>query len=251
MASGARRPDENVSAELKSAPPTEQRHIPAGGFRRNVSDVGVSTDTIPTGLRSGSAALNYQETSNGIPNPPGEPYFASSPLSSSPPKAFAPSSPRPRSSSQPVPPQSKTVAFDLGSRTSSPSAIDPEQASRIPPDRGYETDDSDSTLDDSDRHHYRRPHDVDRDRDRDRDRRSSKTYPPTPVPSSSRHHRSKKTSSRNKYQSDSESTVDLPERFDSKGRHKHEDPPDPFADLLGRFINGIESSSKKRRSTRH
>ncbi|KAK2762672.1 hypothetical protein FQN54_000846 [Arachnomyces sp. PD_36] len=247
MASGGRRADENVSAALMPAPPTEERHMPAGGFRSNVSGMGEPTNTLPTGLRSGSAAPDWG-TSNGISGSPEEEYPTSSPFASPPPKTPVPApSRRPRSSSQPVPPQSKTVAFDLGSQYSSPSSIhDPEPSSRY---AGYETDDSDSTLDDSDRHHYRRPHDLD-----DRHRPARSTYPPTPDPSSSRHHhhhRSTKHSSRDKHQSDSESTIDLPDRFDSQGRRKYDDPADRFEDALNRFVSGIESRSKKRRSTRH
>lgn len=240
MASGARRPDENVSASMMPAPSTAERHIPDGGLQGYVSDAREPTDTIFAGLRSGSAAPNSWETGKGVSNYPDELYLPSSPLGS-PPNV----SPRPRSSSQPVPVpiQSKTVAFDLGSRTSSP-----EPLSNHPADHGYESDDSDSTLEhsDRDRSHYRRH------RSNGRHHPSSSTYPPNPVPSTSKHHRSSKGSARDRYQSDSESTVDLPDRFDSADRHKRDDDPaEKIESLLNRFIGGGESKNRKRRSTRH
>lgn len=241
MASGARRADENVSAALMPAPPTEEHHKPAGGSRHNVSRKGELADTRHIGLRRGSTMPNYWGTGVEAPRSP-ENHAAASPLNSPPLQNTFSLAPRPRSSSQPVPPQSKTVAFDLGSRASSPSG-ESELTSRHAADRGYETDDSDSTLDDSsrDRSRYRRYPISDR-------HRPSSTYSPDPTSSASKRHRSSREPARDERHSDSESTIELPERFDSHGRRKHEDPLENF---LGRFINGVESSSRKRRSKIH
>lgn len=243
MASGARRGDDIVSAPMMPAPSTEERHIPAGGLQGYVSDVGKPTNTVFAGLKSGSTASNPWGTSRGLASSPDDTSLVSSPLASAPPNSSTPTPSRPRSSSQPVPPQSKSVAFDLGSRDSTSGSLgDPEPSSPYhAADHGYETDDSDSTLDDS----YRR---------QDRRHRSSgrhrSTYPPTPAASSSRHHRSTKSSNRDRRQSDSDSTVDLPARFDSEGGRKYDDPADKIEGFLNRLVNGAESS-RKRRSTRH
>ena len=211
-----------------------------------------------TGLRSGSGAPNFEGTGARGPTSPREANLAPGPSErrASSPDAHVSKSNRPRSASQPTSSQPKTVAFDLGSRCSSPTSLtDNEQPSHPVADRGYETDDSDSTLDDSDRHRHRHRH-RHRRHPNDRHHPSSSTYPPTPVPSSSskpRHNRyqSVKDSTRDNYNSDSESTVDLPARFDTHGHRKHDDPlVERFEDLLGRFINGIESSSRRSRGRR-
>ncbi|OQE42121.1 hypothetical protein PENCOP_c004G06414 [Penicillium coprophilum] len=134
-----------------------------------------------------------------------------------------------RSTSQP-PQVSKSVAFDL---TNSPR------------DPGYETDDSDSTVERySPSHRRARNHSRDRDRDNHHHRRhrsSSVPYPPMPHPSpaSNRHHppasKLHKRKDHNKFsESESDSTVDLPSRFDEQGRLLPDRDPavEKFEDLV-------------------
>ncbi|KAJ5218374.1 uncharacterized protein N7498_000473 [Penicillium cinerascens] len=117
----------------------------------------------------------------------------------------------PRSGSQPAP-SSKSVAFDLT----------PE------PDRGYETDDSDSTIHSS----SRRPH-------YSRRRSSSVPYsPPAPARSREYRHHSKHSQGQHHPESESDSTIDLPDRFDSHGRliTETEDPAvEKIEDLIKKF----------------
>ncbi|OQE19732.1 hypothetical protein PENFLA_c018G08406 [Penicillium flavigenum] len=149
-----------------------------------------------------------------------------------------------RSSSQP-PQVSKSVAFDL---------------TEPPRDPGYETDDSDSTVEPySSSHRGGRTHRRDQDRDRDhhhRRRSSSVPYPPMPYPSpaspdyysshpASSHHRHNPSASKSQEgrdqnkvsETDSDSTIDLPNRFDGQGRLLPERDPavDKFEDLVNRF----------------
>ncbi|KAJ5824485.1 hypothetical protein N7447_006825 [Penicillium robsamsonii] len=143
-----------------------------------------------------------------------------------------PTSPH-RSTSQP-PQAPKSVAFDL---TDSPQ------------DPGYETDDSDSTVERySYSHRGGRNHSRDRDRDshHDRHRRSSSVpYPPMPYPSpasSHRHHPSVPQPHEQRDQNkvsevESDSTIDLPSRFDEQGRLLPERDPavDKLEDLVNKF----------------
>ncbi|KAJ5788164.1 hypothetical protein N7457_003154 [Penicillium paradoxum] len=138
----------------------------------------------------------------------------------------------PRSTSQP-PQASKSVAFDL---TDSPQ------------DPGYETDDSDSTVEpysssyrDDREHHHDRDRDSHHHHHHHRRRRSSPVpHPPVPYPSSSfsnhhsssHHHPSSHKSherderERNRpSETDSDSTIDLPSRFDRQGRLLLEQEP--------------------------
>lgn len=144
-----------------------------------------------------------------------------------------------RSTSQP-PQVSKSVAFDL---TDSPH------------DPGYETDDSDSTVEPySSSHRGDRSHHRDRDHDshhHDRRRHSSSVpYPPMPHPSPAssrhRHHSSapkhREGRDQNKAsESESDSTIDLPNRFDGQGRLLPERDPavDKFEDLVNRFSKAL------------
>ncbi|OQD71689.1 hypothetical protein PENPOL_c001G02986 [Penicillium polonicum] len=139
-----------------------------------------------------------------------------------------------RSTSQP-PQVSKSVAFDL---TDSPR------------DPGYETDDSDSTIEPyssshrGDRNHHR---DQDHDSHHHRRRRSSSVpYPPMPHPSpASSHHRHHSPAPRHHEGRDqnkasgaeSDSTIDLPNRFDGQGRllPERDHAVDKFEDLVNRF----------------
>lgn len=122
----------------------------------------------------------------------------------------------PRSGSQPPPP--KSVTFNL-----TPEAEGNE-------DDGYNSDDSDSTIQSHSRpHHSRR-------------RSSSVPYAPMAPPQSReyRHHHSKQNPSghRQPSESESDSTVDLPDRFDSQGRllKEKEDPAlEKIEDLINKF----------------
>ncbi|KAJ5503033.1 hypothetical protein N7463_005907 [Penicillium fimorum] len=143
-----------------------------------------------------------------------------------------PTSPH-RSTSQP-PQASKSVAFDL---TNSPQ------------DPGYETDDSDSTVERySYSHRGGRNHSRDRGRDRHHDRRrrsSSVPHPPMPYPSPASSHRRHPSAPKPHERRDqnkvseveSDSTVDLPSRFDEQGRLLAERDPavDKFEDLVNKF----------------
>lgn len=146
-----------------------------------------------------------------------------------------PTSPH-RSTSQP-PQVSKSVAFAL---------TDPPQ------DPGYETDDSDSTVEPYSSSHrggknYRRDQDRDSHHHHHLRRSSSVPYPPMPYPSpaSPYHHRHHPSTpkhyegrDRNKVsEADSDSTIDLPNRFDGQGRLLPERDPavDKFEDLVNRF----------------
>ncbi|KAJ5605964.1 hypothetical protein N7510_008745 [Penicillium lagena] len=146
-----------------------------------------------------------------------------------------PSRRRSQSVSQPM--QSKSVSFDL----------DPETKS----DTGYETDDSDATIDghnDHHRHNHRRRH------HRHHRRRHSSSVPRSPMPypsSSSSHHHHHHSSSSSRHSSnaknqpenkssstDSDSTIDLPDRFDSQGRPlTQRGVEDPAAAKIEEMIN--------------
>ncbi|KAJ5964706.1 uncharacterized protein N7479_004582 [Penicillium vulpinum] len=142
----------------------------------------------------------------------------------------------PRSTSQP-PQVSKSVTFDL---TGSPQ------------DPGYETDESDSTIEPhSSSHRGHRSHRRDRDRHSHHHRHhhhrsSSVPRPPMPYPSTaSSHHRHHSSAprhheerDRNKVsESESDSTIDLPGRFDGQGRLLPERDPavEKFEDLVNKF----------------
>lgn len=97
-------------------------------------------------------------------------------------------------------------------------------------DQGYDTDDSDSTIQSRSRpHRPHRPH-----------RRRSSSVPYAPMPPT-RHHRnssSKNSDHRNPSDLESDSTIDLPDRFDSHGRllKEKEDPAiEKIEDLINKF----------------
>ncbi|KAJ5668905.1 hypothetical protein N7462_009975 [Penicillium macrosclerotiorum] len=129
-------------------------------------------------------------------------------------------------------PSSKSVAFDLS--PDSPRHQDP----------GYETDDSDSTIDS----YPARPR-------HNRRRSSSVPYPPMPHPRSNHHHHrhagsAASSASRHQHSShlsqgnrapeqDSDSTVstiELPDRFDEHGRRLPQRGDDPAADKIEELI---------------
>lgn len=118
-------------------------------------------------------------------------------------------------------PQSKSVAFDLSS----------EDGQQMDP--GYETDDSDSTIGSSSgvrRHGHRRHHSSS-------ESYSSRTESETQRMASEKKARS--NTSGKEIESDSDSTIDLPDRFDSQGRllPQHED--NMFAGGLDSLLRGI------------
>lgn len=125
----------------------------------------------------------------------------------------------PRPSNQPTPP--KSVAFDL--------SLDKDK------DPGYETDDSDSTIH-SAGHRSSHGH---------RRRRRSSSVPHTPMPHPrSREPRTSSTVSQKPSQgpykaseSESDSTIDLPDRFDAHGRLLTQKSDDPALEKFEDFIN--------------
>lgn len=102
-------------------------------------------------------------------------------------------------------------------------------------DRGYETDDSDSTIEDGHHSHRHR-----------RRRSSSVPHPPVsqsrspghyPSHAPSEHHSSTNLTPYKTPELDSDSTIDLPERFDRKGRLLKEKEDDPTVAKIEDFIN--------------
>jgi hypothetical protein len=158
----------------------------------------------------------------------------------------------PRASSQP-PLAAKNVAFDLQSEASAVSDADPKRhRKRGETSRGYEAEhDSDSTIDGRDqrypthhpisetesdpeqgsrqRSHRRRRGTYDDDRDHDRHSRSR-------LESKSRHKDAPPDGPLSPTGSDV--TVDLPERFDRRGRKKPERGDDAVADFLDQMLSG-------------
>ncbi|RAH50114.1 uncharacterized protein BO95DRAFT_470649 [Aspergillus brunneoviolaceus CBS 621.78] len=116
---------------------------------------------------------------------------------------------RPRAASQPARP--KSVAFDLESEHEGQH------------DPGYETDDSDSTIASIHGH----------GRNRTPRRRHSSSEPFAACT------RSEDRSRKDGAESDSDSTIDLPDRFDSQGRLLPQPGDDPLADGLETLLRGI------------
>lgn len=193
-----------------------------------------------------------------MPTAPTHPIAVPPPINTN-----APSPPRSPSQSPPTAP--KSVAFDFS---------DPEisrdhhrQSRRGSDPRGYETDDSDSTLDDRrrasqpitshyrhnsdrDRHRDHRDHhrdhhrdqdrDHDRDRDHDQDRESHRhRRHSTPNASSSRSAPEPIASP-----TPSNETIDLPDRFDKDGRRKPVKGEDPLADAFDDLVSGKGPAAK-------
>ena len=139
----------------------------------------------------------------------------------------SPETPRPRRQrrravSQPRGP--KSVAFDFDSKPS--RHLDP----------GYETDDSDSTIDSMRKVHRHNTH--------RRRHSSSDGYFPTKKHNNKNYDISNDNNgshpSDNLQRSDSDSTIDLPDRFDSQGRLlPQEESTKPMRDPLEDLINGI------------
>lgn len=135
----------------------------------------------------------------------------------------------------------------------SASSTDRRRHQRNETNKTYEADDSDTTLDDSDRRHPR-------------SRSNSNSRNTSPKRSSTRFHNEATSSStssapahlgisrsmahpshhssRNRdpagptSPAPSDETIELPERFDERGRKMPEKGDDPIADLLNRFLSG-------------
>ncbi|KAB8258100.1 hypothetical protein BDV32DRAFT_126415 [Aspergillus pseudonomiae] len=112
-------------------------------------------------------------------------------------------------------PQSKSVAFDLSS----------EDGQQLDP--GYETDDSDSTIGSISgvrRHGHRQHH-------------SSRTE--SEIQHMATEKKPRSNTSGKEIESDSDSTIDLPDRFDSQGRLLPQREGDMFADGLDSLLRGF------------
>lgn len=151
---------------------------------------------------------------------------------------------RQRSLSQPPASQSKSVSFDLDGDGNRKKHRDRN------PDRGYETDDSDSTIDGNDANRSRKHH-------HSRRRRSSYSAP-APSSSTSRHQVARsshisqpKAPGDVAKDSDSESTIDLPDRFDAQGRRLPDPEEEDVATHIERLLHGfgdvlLDTPSSKR-----
>ncbi|KAJ6109912.1 hypothetical protein N7486_002147 [Penicillium sp. IBT 16267x] len=131
----------------------------------------------------------------------------------------------PRSSSQSQPHASKSVSFELNSENEQPI------------DRGYETDDSDSTIEDerpSHRHRHRRSSSVPHS-----SMPSARSLGHYPSHAHSQHHSSTNLTPYKTPEPDSDSTIDLPERFDRNGRLLKETEDDPAVAKIEDFINRV------------
>ncbi|CEL01479.1 hypothetical protein ASPCAL01061 [Aspergillus calidoustus] len=127
---------------------------------------------------------------------------------------------RRRSRAGSEPPQSKSVAFDVD------PAVDREK-------NGYETDDSDTTIDAMDSGRRRR---------RRRRRRSDRRHRSSSDPYRSKRSIAKKegsTGRENGLESDSDATIDLPDRFDREGRLLPQPGDDPLADRFEHLMKRV------------
>lgn len=209
-----RRADENVSAPFIDA-----HHRPDGGFGVSIGLFLAANEHSP-GLRDFSAQRRARSASS-------EMY----------------SDFRRRSMSQPPPPsQSKSVAFNLHEQPPSASNVHDRPGRNA--DQDYETDDSDSTIDGTEQRRHRHRH---------RHRRSSvpdSRRSANPPPSAS-HTRAPKPGPRDAASdSDSESTVDLPDRFDADGHRLPEKGDDPIADTLEGLLQSVFSEGKSKSRSR-
>lgn len=148
------------------------------------------------------------------------------------PRSMGDDAPRPRSSSQPPP--AKSVQFNLGSRagsdTSSPNRRHHPRRGKINGDHEADVD-SDATLDGH--NHHRQQH---------------ASVPTVGGPSTHQHHRNRRhhkhrssdkhTRSRDPSPAGSDSTIDLPERFDEHGRPKDEHSTDPLVETIQGLFSG-------------
>lgn len=154
---------------------------------------------------------------------------------------------RRRSVSQPASPlQLKSVSFTFNEQERSNGG--PQTSRDHVADRGYETDDSDSTIDGRDRNY---------DSHRHRSRRFSVPHAHAHDnttgmnnASSTRNHKPGRSPADILRDSDSESTIDLPDRFDAQGRKLPEKGDDPLADTMDQFFqNAFMNDKSHSRST--
>ena len=171
-----------------------------------------------------------------------------------PPTDRAPSPQRERAVSQPPPSgPRKSVAFaekpEVQTVADSEASSPEQHRHRRHRERGYEAgDDTDSTPDDQ--------------RRRQRGAESSRSLDPTSAApddgQKKRHHRRRRSADPSSAESslkvpdrnqtlspaDSDATVELPSRFDSKGNRKTEKGDDPLADRLDEIIQGKGATGK-------
>ncbi|KAL3466305.1 hypothetical protein BJX64DRAFT_284572 [Aspergillus heterothallicus] len=133
-----------------------------------------------------------------------------------PPRLSTPRLRRRRSRAGSEPPQSKSVAFDVGSDSNRET-------------NGYETDDSDTTVDAMDPGRRRRH--------RRRRRRSDRRHRSSSDPYRSKRSIAKKEG--NGLESDSDATIDLPDRFDREGRLLPQPGDDPLGDRFEHFMKRV------------
>lgn len=122
---------------------------------------------------------------------------------------------------------SKSVAFDLTQKSASDDRDGDHNA-----DTGYETDDSDSTIDGTDESRRRHDH----------HRRSSVLHAPTPEPPSTSSHRKAPAGD----PSDSESTIELPDRFDAEGHRLPDGDEDGIVEQVEQLLRSVFSDGRSR-----
>lgn len=152
---------------------------------------------------------------------------------------------QPRASSQPP---SKTVQFDLhtpnSTGTSSPTQIRKRRQRAKPSnDKGYRSDDYDSehsfsvnpsTAPSSSNSHHRHRHSYDHTNSTPRHKHSHR-QPPSNANSSTN---TLVNSARSPSPTESDATIDLPDRFDKRGQKIPERGEDPIKDVMDDFLNG-------------
>lgn len=199
--------------------------------------------------------MNVHPSSNFVPSSYEPPRGSLTPTNTySPPAERSPSPPRSRS--QPPPASRKSVQFAEAPQVATVPNETVKESEEIVPERrrhrhkhsysgGYEAeDDTDSTPDElrrGTREHSSRPQDPDSSERRHRRRRSHD-------PTSSRND-SSKSSKRPELErvvspADSDATIELPPRFDDKGRKKAESGDDPLADKLDEILTGKGAAGK-------
>lgn len=210
----APRGDENVSV-----PPTANHREPDGGCQHDLSLAKADCFTTEWILITEAAGLRSATSQSGMND------RASRATNSS-------FDRRKRSMSQPPIAQYKSVSFDLNRDDHHRNSGDSN------PDRGYETDDSDSTIDGHDAGCSRKHH-------RSHRRRSSYSAPfpsfaaPHRRDSRSSHIYQPKTPIDTAKDSDSESTIELPDRFDAQGRPLPDKEDEHVARHFERLLHGF------------
>lgn len=136
---------------------------------------------------------------------------------------------------EPLGNSTKSVSFNLNERER--SIAEPQIRRDYVGEKGYETDDSDSTIDGLDRNQHSHGH---------RSRRSSVPHHHTTGTNntSTRNQRPGRPAADLPRDSDSESTIDLPDRFDAQGRKLPEKGDDPLADTMDQFLHDAFMNGK-------